>query len=325
MKNILGFDIGGTKCAVLLGRVSGQSVDFLGRSFFWTKDTSGADNAISVMLEEAEAILQNNGLTHKDIDAAGISCGGPLDSKRGVILSPPNLPGWDRIPIAERIESHFGAPVRIQNDANAGALAEWRFGAAQNANNAIFITFGTGCGAGLILDGRLSSGTNDMAGECGHIRLSAVGPVGYGKAGSMEGFCSGGGIAQLAGMVAREHLQSGRSTAYCEGLDSIEHIDVKKVAEAARKGDAAACKTFRLAGEYLGRGLSILVDCLNPEVIVLGGIFGRCHDLLVPPMEAVLKDEALERALSVCRIVPAQLGEAIGDYAAIAASGISDA
>lgn len=324
MKHVLGFDIGGTKCAVLLGRISGQNVDFLERKAFRTADTNGADDAVDTLIAKAETILQNHGLTHRDIDAAGISCGGPLDSEKGLILSPPNLIGWNRVPVADRIGNHFGISAHLQNDANAGALAEWMFGAARNTSNAVFITFGTGCGAGLILNKKLYTGTNDMAGECGHIRLSAVGPVGYGKSGSMEGYCSGGGIAQLAGMMARERLQSGQSAAYCENINEIEHIDVKRVAEAARQGDEAACKTFRTAGEYLGRGLAVLVDCLNPEVIVLGGIFGRCYDLLVHPMETILQKEALGISLSVCRIVPAQLGEEIGDYAAIAASGISD-
>src|SRR5690606_15592063 len=130
--------------------------------------------------------------------AIGISCGGPLDSRRGVILSPPNLPGWDRIPVVEVFQQAFKVPVALQNDANAGALAEWLWGAGRGSHNMIFLTFGTGMGAGLILNGQLYSGTNDLAGEVGHIRLAPDGPVGYGKAGSFEGFCSGGGIKQLA-------------------------------------------------------------------------------------------------------------------------------
>ena len=130
--------------------------------------------------------------------AIGITCGGPLDSKKGLIMSPPNLPKWDKIPITKIIEDNFNVPVFLQNDANACALAEWRFGAGKGTNNMIFLTFGTGLGAGLILDGRLYAGTNNLAGEIGHIRLAKDGPLGYDKKGSFEGFCSGAGIARLA-------------------------------------------------------------------------------------------------------------------------------
>ena len=95
----------------------------------------------------------------------GISCGGPLDASSGVILSPPNLPGWDNVKIVQMIEEKFGVPCGLQNDANACALAEWRFGAGKGTKNMIFLTFGTGMGAGLILDGKLYAGTNGMAGE----------------------------------------------------------------------------------------------------------------------------------------------------------------
>ena len=135
---------------------------------------------------------------HYNLKRIGISCGGPLDSKKGIIFSPPNLPGWDNVPITRILSDEFGVETALQNDANACALAEWLMGAERGHSNMIFLTFGTGMGAGLILNGRLYSGTNDLGGEVGHIRLAKTGPVGFGKAGSFEGFCSGGGIAQLA-------------------------------------------------------------------------------------------------------------------------------
>lgn len=140
---------------------------------------------------------------------SGISCGGPLDSKTGVILSPPNLPGWDHIEITRHFTETLGVPARLINDANASALAEWKYGAGVGTQNMIFLTFGTGLGAGLVLNGALFEGTNGMAGEIGHMRLAAFGPSGYGKCGSFEGFCSGAGIAELARGFARETLQRG--------------------------------------------------------------------------------------------------------------------
>lgn len=118
----------------------------------------------------------------------GISCGGPLNSTAGIIEGPPNLPGWNNVKIADILTSHYGVFASLQNDANACAVAEWKFGAGKGAQNMIFLTFGTGLGAGLILNGRLYSGTNDNAGEIGHIRLEEFGPSGYGKSGSFEGF-----------------------------------------------------------------------------------------------------------------------------------------
>lgn len=142
-----------------------------------------------------------------EICGIGISCGGPLDAERGIIQTPPNLPLWKDVPICAILEQQFCIPTRLQNDANACALAEWRFGAGRGTKNMMFITFGTGFGAGLILNGQLYSGTNGNAGEIGHIRLAEYGPSGYGKIGSYEGFCSGSGIAQIGQTMVREALQ----------------------------------------------------------------------------------------------------------------------
>ena len=159
---------------------------------------AAAEEAIAEATAAIEEMMARHNLSAGNVQALGISCGGPLNSKTGRVLSPPNLFGWDDIPIVEMMEARYGIPTALQNDANACALAEWRFGAARGFENVIFCTFGTGMGAGLILNGRLYEGTTGMAGEIGHLRLSEHGPVGFGKEGSFEGFCSGGGIAQFA-------------------------------------------------------------------------------------------------------------------------------
>lgn len=232
-------------------------------------------------------------------------------------MSPPNLPGWDNIHITKLLEEKFSIKTAIQNDANACALAEWKFGAGKGTQNMIFMTFGTGLGAGLILDGRLYSGTNDNAGEAGHLRLSEIGPVGYGKSGSFEGFCSGGGIAQIARLMAMEKLQMGEKVSFCSGLNDLMNIDARKVADAAKAGDALAVEIYKISGTYLGKGLSILIDILNPEVIVIGSIFARAKELLEPHAMEIIKKEALHHAVEVCRLEPAVLGESIGDIAAL--------
>lgn len=202
----IGIDIGGTKCAVCAAQYESEKIELVGRKQVETACFPSPEALLETL---ADLALSFGG----EIEAAGVSCGGPLNSKTGVVLSPPNLPGWDNIPVTDILARRLCVPVRIQNDANACALAEWRFGAGRGFDNVIFLTFGTGLGAGFILDGRLYEGTNGMAGEVGHIRLDAFGPVGFGKAGSFEGFCSGGGIAQLGRMRALEQLQCGGRTA----------------------------------------------------------------------------------------------------------------
>ena len=318
MKYLIGLDIGGTKCAVLLGRLDNNGdINVLDKTVYTTAEYAGPDKMLPRLQNGITDLLTKNKLVSADISSIGISCGGPLDSKRGVVLSPPNLPGWDEVYIVKYFEEHFSIPTAVQNDANACALAEWKFGAGRGTQNMIFLTFGTGLGAGLIIDGRLYSGTNDNAGEVGHIRLDNFGPVGYGKAGSFEGFCSGGGIAQLAGTKAMEKFQMGEKVSFCSGISELQSITTQIVAEAANRGDSLALEVFEICGTYFGKGLSVLIDILNPECIVIGSIFVRAGHLLIPSLEKTLQAEALPLARKVCRIVPAQLDEQIGDIASL--------
>ncbi|MGQ9630489.1 MAG: ROK family protein [bacterium] len=313
-RRVIGIDIGGTKCAIILGD---EGANILDRTEFPTETQRGADRTLSNIIKAIGEIVDRNGLSFRDVRSFGISCGGPLDSRRGVVMSPPNLPGWDNIPIVDILRERFGVPAFLQNDANACALAEWKFGAGRGYRNLVFLTFGTGMGAGLILDGHLYSGTNDLAGEVGHIRLAEDGPVGYGKAGSFEGFCSGGGIANLAKSEVRRRLEMGEAVSFCPNVDMVESITTRDVGLAAARGDPVAVEILKISGRYLGYGLSILIDVLNPEIIIIGSIFVRCREFLQPEAERVIRQEALEPARKVCRIVPAGLGERIGDYASL--------
>ncbi|MCL1858337.1 MAG: ROK family protein [Oscillospiraceae bacterium] len=294
----IGIDIGGTKCAVILGKITENGVKFIDMSFFPTIKDNTYITTLDKIENEMLNIIEKANLKICDVKSIGISCGGPLDSKAGVILSPPNLIGWDNVHIVEYFENKYNIKTILENDANACALAEWKFGAGKDKNlkNVIFLTFGTGFGAGLILDGKLYSGTNGMAGEIGHIRAEKSGPVGYGKSGSFEGFCSGGGIAQLG--------KNGETA--------------KDIAEAAKKGDEKAIEIYKTSGEYLGYALSLLIDLLNPEMIIIGSIYQRCEDLLRDSCMEVLEREALKYSLDVCQVVPAVLGDDIGLYAALA-------
>lgn len=298
----IGVDIGGTKCAVVLGDENGIAKKI---KFQTTTYTETIQNIIHAIREIGEG------------DAIGISCGGPLDAKNGIILSPPNLPGWDEVHITEMLQVEFHIPAYLCNDADACALAEWKFGAGKGTSHMIFLTFGTGMGAGLILNGKLYSGACGMAGEVGHIRMAAHGPVGYGKAGSFEGFCSGGGIAQLGKALALEVLQTGKILPYCKTKAELDGISAKLLAEYANQNEPIALEVFRICGEKLGEGLAILVDILNPEAIVIGSIFERAEALLRPHMEKILARETLSFSRNSCKILPAKLGDGIGDFAAL--------
>jgi len=311
--NLLGIDIGGTKCAVIYGIDTDGVLEIVDKVRF---DTTDRDRTITAILEEVKAMADRHSLDGTNTRAIGISCGGPLDSVTGTVMSPPNLPGWDNIPIVKMVEKATGIKAALQNDANACALAEWKYGAGKGSRNMIFLTFGTGMGAGLVLDGKLYAGTNDNAGEVGHIRLSDFGPVGYGKAGSFEGFASGGGIAQLAQSAVKEKLMMGQKVSWCPD-GNLSAITAKTVAEAAAAGDELAIEVYKTSATYLGKTLSFLIDILNPEVIAIGSIFVRAEQLIRPFMQAVIDREALPAAARVCQVKPAELGEQIGDFASL--------
>ena len=311
MEVYLGIDIGGTKCALVLGDAQGC---------VWHKvrfETADRDGTLARIMKEAKGLIELAEAQGDEVKAIGVSCGGPLDSRAGLIQSPPNLPDWDNVPILQMLREAFGIPCALCNDANACALAEYRFGAGKGCESMVFLTFGTGMGAGLILGGKLYVGANDNAGEVGHVRLAPDGPVGYYKKGSFEGFCSGGGLAQLGAMYAKDALERGIPCNFCKSEDELDQITAKALAKAADAGDEVALAVWEKCGEMLGHGLAVLVDIINPERIVIGSIYARSGHLLRKSMEKVLAAEALPASFAACEIVPAALTESVGDTAAL--------
>ena len=308
----IGLDIGGTKCAIVIGD---KDFNIHKKVKFETRTERGYQAILNEFHENIEELFSE--FPKEKLKRIGISCGGPLDSREGVIYSPPNLPGWDNVPIVDIFSKKYGVPAAIQNDANACALAEWLMGAGKGTQNMIFLTFGTGMGSGLIINGRLYAGTNDLGGEVGHVRLANDGPVGFGKSGSFEGFCSGGGIAQLAQTVVTEKLANGKSVGFCPDIEKAGELTAKDVALAAKAGDQTAEEIIQISAEYLGRGLAVLIDIINPQCIVIGSIYARNETLFKPHVDRILKEEAIPTAVEVCEIKPALLGESIGDFAAL--------
>ncbi len=308
---ILGIDIGGTKSAVAMARKSGE---ILARRAL---PTEGEPEAMLQKLAGLARDIQTElGTQREAILGAGVAVGGPLDSATGTVYSPPNLPLWKAVPVKAFFERSLGLPVRVDNDANANALAEWKLGAGRGASNLIFMTYGTGIGAGLILNGNLLRGANDLAGEVGHQTILMNGPkCGCGKRGCLEALASGPAIARLA----RESMMYGRHKrvlALAGGKPG--DIEAFHVVEAAKEGDPFAVQILEEAGTYLGVGLANLIQILNPEKIILGTIAVHAGELILGPARRAVAEYAWPRSAAACEIVPAGLGDRSQDLAAIA-------
>jgi glucokinase len=310
-----GVDIGGTKTAVV---VSSQLPAIHTRIQFPTMPAAGPEPALERIIASMHEAVSSQQLCACDLYSIGISCGSPLDPVKGVIQSPPNLPTWKDVPIKSILEEEFQVPCFLENDANAGALAELWFGAGRGVESMVFLTMGTGLGAGLILDGRLYRGASHLAGEIGHVRLRRSGPRAYGKAGSAEAWASGAGMTQVAERVVRAASARGEATQLAHGAEGdASPRTARDIWEAAQNGDVVAQHIVQITGERLGAVLAILVDILNPERIVIGGLAVRMGEALLGPAREVVEREGLPGTVSACQIVPAALGEEIGDVAAL--------
>jgi glucokinase len=303
-ETILGFDIGGTKIAVVLGTLAGE---ILAAREFATPAAKPFKASFELMKSTAESLLDGSsqkGIPYPSMVSAAV--GGPLDIENGIIYSPPHLPTWTGIHIKEHLNKRFKLPVFVEHDGNACALAEFFFGAGRGARNVIYLTLGTGLGAGIILNGKIYRGSTDLAGEVGHIRMAEDGPVEHGKAGSWEGFCSASGMVKLA------HLRF-------PGLWE-EDVKPRHIMEQALAGQSQACQLVEEMGIWLGRGLAMLIDVLNPEIIIAGTLGVVLGDLLLEPARQVVKKEALPQTAQACKIIPAQLGSALGKMSSLVAA-----
>jgi glucokinase len=303
-KTILGFDFGGTKTAVVLGTLNGEILD---AREFPTPANEPFETAFKLMTKTAQELLDyaySRRLPSPGMVSAAV--GGPLDIENGIIYSPPHLPTWTGIHIKDRLAEYFQLPVFVEHDGNACALAEFYFGAGRGAKNVIYLTLGTGLGAGIIINGRIYRGTTDLAGEVGHIRIAEDGPLEHGKAGSWEGYCSASGMVKLAHMRF-PGLWSNKTTS-------------RQIMEQALSGEPAACQLVEEMGYWLGKGLAMLIDILNPEVIIAGTLGVVLGDLLLQPARRVVQKEALPQTAQVCRIVPAQLGSQLGKISSLTAA-----
>jgi len=309
--NLLGIDIGGTKMAISIGNERGEIL--VDQRF--STDANDPQTTLSQAVKVAEELIAKAGLTAAKIDAIGISSPGPMCSKRRMILKTPNMKGWDHFKVGDFIENHFKRPTFMQNDANGAGLAEYLFG-AQKGKDLIYLTMSTGIGAGIVLNGEVLEGTNDLGGEVGHFTLDLNGPLcGCGKTGCWESYCGGKNFAdQLRADIVANSIK----TAVLDnaGGDPAK-ISMQEIRAAIRAGDAYACKKWDVFIEKMAHAIGILLQTFNPQAIIMGTLAIHGGDTFIPQMIERIPKYAWKSALEVCRIEASALTN-IGELSAIA-------
>ena len=311
---VVGVDIGGTKLATVVADRTGHILNKVRKP---TLAEKGPEYALGLLFDMVREVIDLAGVSAESVSAIGVSCGGPLDTETGVVYSPPNLPGWDALPLKARLESEFQVPVTIENDANASALAEFRFGGGRGYRAVLYMTMSTGIGGGIVIDGEIYRGANDSAGEVGHQILLPDGPrCGCGKRGCLEALCSGPAIARRAQAAVREYEDSTAILTLVDG--DVEDVKSEHVLAAARDGDPLALALINETAYYMGWGIANVVNILNPDVVLLGTIAIAAGDLLLEPIREAVSRFGMTRPVEAVKIAPAELGESLGDLAAIA-------
>jgi glucokinase len=301
---ILAIDLGGSRI-----RVAHLSSDLTvaHREVLPTMPTLGVEGVLDRIVTLARLVRTSADAAGDAAPTAiGISVPGPVDPRRGVVLSPPNLPGWDEVHLADRLSSALGLPAALERDTNVALLAEWRHGAAVGANHAIYVTVSTGIGGSIVADGRLLHGPDGAAGEVGHLTVDLDGPPdGDGAPGHVEGIASGVALARDGAAL----LNRAAAPILAELVDGGAVLDAATVCAAADAGDAACRSLLDRAWTAVGATCAGLVNLLNPEVLVLGGAIADHR----PDLHAAVRDEIDRHAFPVpaarVRLTPPQFGD----------------
>ncbi len=304
--SLIGLDIGGSKIACVEGD---RDARILQRLEIPTEATRPFEATLPILSETVQRLAGLAVEAGREVVALSVSVGGPLQIERGVLHNPPHLPGWHDVALKERLAQAFPWPVYIEHDGNAGALAEFHYGVGRSRSgirHLVFLTFGTGLGAGIIVNGKILHGASDTAGEIGHWRLALQGPRGYGKRGSWEGFASGAGLVQVAARMFPHRF--------------APDTPVRTLVDAMLRDEPAALAVAAAAGKRMGQGLALLIDALNPQLIVLGSLAVLLGERVLGPARKIVAREALPEATAACEIVASELGMRIGDIASLMAA-----
>jgi glucokinase len=303
----IGIDLGGTK---IVAGVVDRSGRILARQYRDTDASEGPQAVLRRLVEVATQLLSAEGVESSRVSAIGVAAPGPIDARSGVVALPPNLPGWRNVPLGELIHEELGFPTRLENDANAGALAEHRFGAGRGSDHMVYVTVSTGIGGGFILGGKLYAGATGAAAEIGHTTVVPSGPLcGCGNRGCLEALAAGSAIAR----EARERVQRGVPTLIAElSGGEAENVSAKLVAQAADQGDWEANAILDQAMAYLGVGMANLINLLNPELLVIGGGLTKMGNRLFEPVRRAIDLRAFATAARAVELRRAQLGDDVG-------------
>jgi glucokinase len=308
---VCGVDLGGTKISTGLVTEDGKVINSIKIP---TLAAEGPEAVIDRIIKSVNDVLEMSGLKLEDIAGIGIGSPGPLDAEKGVIITTPNLPGWNNLPLVEKVKEKLNTNVKLDNDANAAAYGEYIFGEGRGIKNFMYITVSTGIGGGVVLNGKLLHGANSNAAEIGHMTIDFNGPrCNCGNLGCFEAFASGTGLARFA----NETVNKGRESLMKE-LAGSNPIKAEQIFEAARKGDALALELIEKEGFYLGVGLANLMVVYNPEKIAIGGGVSKQWDMFYDNMIKTAKERVLRPNFEVCSVVPAKLGDNIGVLGAAA-------
>jgi len=309
---ILGIDLGGTKIEISCVRLNGRE---LARKRIPTRPEDGPEKGLERILNTAGEVLNTARLATVELAAVGLSIPGPWDHQAGTFLKLPNLSSWSGFPVRHYLEDRFSIPIYMDNDANAAALAEWKFGAGRGCSDLIYLTMSTGIGGGLILDGRLYRGRNFNAGEVGHQVIVPGGAMcGCGLPGHLEGLCSGSGLARRL----RQTVTAENSAMWQMAGGDPANLSAEILIAAVRRGDALANEFFQQTLDELSTGLANIIFILNPEMIILGTIVAKNPDLYLEPLNRLVRRKVWDVFTSDLRIVAAQLVDRIGLFAPLA-------
>ncbi len=311
---LLGIDIGGTKSAVCIGTMEGN---IIASRRIPTNTPEGWERGIQRVIALTSDVLADARLALSDISAVGISAPGPVSLREQLMLEPPNMKGWENVPLVRLFGEALRRPTFMNNDANACAMAEYLYGSCKGTANLVYLTMSTGLGAGFVVDGRVAQGASDLAGEIGHHVLDIHGPpCPCGLRGCLELYCGGLNVAsRLRERIARENIRT--AILDLSGGDPAR-IDFKVFTEAVRQNDAFALQAWAEYIERLAQGVGTVIMFMNPEVILMGTIAIHAGDLLLKPLQEALPRFTWKQSLAACRILPSALGERIGDLSAIA-------
>jgi glucokinase len=303
---ILGIDIGGTKVAVGVADDAGR---LRARERRATADLGDGDALLAGLEALADVALAACGADRAGVRGVGLALPGPVDRARGVMEVAQSLRGLEGLPVAARFRQAFGAPATVENDANAAALGEARFGAGMGARVMLYFTISTGIGGAIVMGGEVWTGSAGHAGEFGHqLAVPEDGlACSCGAYGCLETVASGPAIARRARTLAEGRPESRLAALLAEG--GAEAITARTAAAAARDGDAAAEQLWRETGRCLGVGVANAVVSFDPDCVVLGGGVMGAGELLLEPVRRHLRDHAMPRLRRELRIVPAAFGD----------------